>query len=123
MTYEEMASDAGYRGDEARQVAAALEARDQAWAEEVWAAEQEALAQAEIEEERMSEKLSEQMQRECVSEGLGYIERVAALEASLLQANVKLEAMKLLLEECRAAIASVPDKIVFGVGGDGTTYW
>jgi hypothetical protein len=58
-----------------------------------------------------------------VSEGLGYIERVAALEASLLQANVKLEAMKLLLEECRAAIASVPDKIVFGVGGDGTTYW
>ena len=55
MTYEEMAADAGYRGEEAAQVAAALEARERAEAEREWAAEQEAFAQAEIEEERMSD--------------------------------------------------------------------
>ena len=61
MTYEEMASDAGYRGEEAAQVAAALEAQDRAEAERAWAAEQEAFAQVEIEEKRMSEKLSEEI--------------------------------------------------------------
>lgn len=35
----------------------------------------------------------------------------------------KLEAMELLLEECRKAISNVPDKAVFGIGGDGLTHW
>ena len=35
----------------------------------------------------------------------------------------KLEAMEQLLEECHKAINSVPDKFVFGVGGDGLTHW
>ena len=92
MTYEEMASDAGYRGEEAAQVAAALEARDRAWADEVWAAEQEAFVQAEIEEESMSEKLSERMreylfrlsEREPVTmPEAGWPDEVAALEAKL----------------------------------------
>ena len=47
MTYEEMASDAGYRGEEARQVAAALEERDRAAADQQWAEEQEQAAQEE----------------------------------------------------------------------------
>jgi hypothetical protein len=50
MTYEEMASDAGYRGEEAQQVAAALEARDRAAAEDAWAAEQEQQAEEEPKE-------------------------------------------------------------------------
>ena len=28
-----------------------------------------------------------------------------------------------LLEECRKAIANVPDKSVFGIGGEGMTHW
>ena len=42
--------------------------------------------------------------------------KVAALEA-------KLEAMGQLLEECRKVINSVPDKTIFGIGGDGLTHW
>ena len=44
-----------------------------------------------------------------------------ANEAAALEA--KLEAMARLLEECRKAINNVPDKFVFGVGGDGLTHW
>ena len=31
--------------------------------------------------------------------------------------------IKELLEECRKLIDSVPDKSVFGIGGDGMTHW
>ena len=47
---------------------------------------------------------------------LGWSEQVSVIMA-------KLEAMEQLLEECRKAINSVPDKFVFGVGGDGLTHW
>mgnify|MGYP001606123668 CR=1 FL=1 len=50
MTYHEMALDAGYRGEEVEQVAAALEAQDRAAAEQEWAAQQEAAEQEEQED-------------------------------------------------------------------------
>src|SRR3990167_8830630 len=84
MTYEEMASDAGYRGEEAAQVSAALEARERAQAEREWAAEQEAQ-----EEERMSEnqKLSERMadyeRVAAIAPVTAWMREVAALEAKL----------------------------------------
>ena len=43
--------------------------------------------------------------------------------AKIADLEAKLEAMEQLLEECRKAINSVPDKFVFGVGGDGLTHW
>ena len=37
--------------------------------------------------------------------------------------EAKLEAMERLLEECRKAIDNVPDRAVFGIGGEGLTHW
>ena len=48
--------------------------------------------------------------------GAGLRSYVAALEA-------KLEKTEKLLEECRKAISSIPDRSIFGIGGDGLTHW
>ena len=43
------------------------------------------------------------------------------IELQLLEA--KLEKTEKLLEECRKAISSIPDRSIFGIGGDGLTHW
>lgn len=41
----------------------------------------------------------------------------------LLSIAFGVAALEELLEECRKAISQVPDKTVFGIGGDGMTHW
>ena len=62
----------------------------------------------------MNEKLSDELLRRG-----GYVLRgVVARKLS-----AKAAALEELLEECRKAISQVPNKTVFGIGGDGMTHW
>ena len=45
------------------------------------------------------------------------------LESAEWWAELPYAELRALLHECRKAIDSVPDKSVFGIGGDGTTHW
>ena len=110
MTYEEMASDAGYRGEEAAQVAAALEARDRAEAEREWAAEQEAQ-----EEERMSDKLTHRFPggiegQQADGSFVLLNNEIAALEARLDQANRQRKVLAEFFRMCSAHLRSAGAK-------------
>ena len=72
-------------------------------------------------EQKLSKKLTEFAKIE--ESNLDKRDRLLSIAFGVAALEAKLKAMKQLIEECRKAISQVPDKFVFGVGGDGMTHW